>query len=345
MPDQRITPKKIIRVKTILLLIFAGILLFTAGGWGGWNLRKSIYAPKDPLNTARAVREPGYKLINPLLLCDAPTQRQTAQLKPLAIKIRAYAASHTKDVSDFSVYFRDLTSASWIGINEDDSYDPASLLKVPLLIAYLKQAESDPGLLSSKLTYPGESATDNHGVEFYGLQKNAQYTVESLLTRMIVQSDNAAKNLLFSSINLDTLNEIFTDLGVQIISNPNSSYKISAKNYSLFFRLLYNSTYLSRSLSGKGLELLTRTDFKDGLVAGIAPGTVIAHKFGQYDAGPAQSGTNRTWELHDCGIIYHSPHPYLACVMTRGRDLTTLKKFIQGASQIIYDTVASGYKI
>ena len=42
-----------------------------------------------------------------------------------------------------SFYYRDLNHGAWIGINENEKYTPSSLLKVTIMIAYFKEAESN----------------------------------------------------------------------------------------------------------------------------------------------------------------------------------------------------------
>ncbi len=322
------------------------MVLFSIGAASGWYMRRAwalrnFAAPKLP----RQIREKGHIFTNPLLFCEAYPS-ETSAFQPLETKMAQYAAEYQnkKKVTSFSAYFRDLTSGRWIGVNDIASYDPASLLKVPLLIAYLKEAENDPGLLSKKLLYPGETGNDGQQKEFYHLQPNTRYAINDLLGAMIVESDNAAKDLLFSAMNLTTQNEIFSDLGIQIIQNLNSPYTISAKNYGLFFRILYNATYLNREMSEKALELLSRANFKDGIVASVPQGTPVAHKFGQYGERDTTSPTGETWELHDCGIVYNPSRPYLLCVMTRGADLGALKSLIQGISKIAYQEVENNYK-
>jgi len=46
-----------------------------------------------------------------------------------------------------SVYYRDLISRQWFGINKKVGFTPASLLKVPVMMVYFKKAETDPSIL------------------------------------------------------------------------------------------------------------------------------------------------------------------------------------------------------
>ena len=50
-----------------------------------------------------------------------------------------------------SVYFRDLNNGPWFDIKSNEPFAPASLLKVPVLLGYLKWSEIDPALLSQEI--------------------------------------------------------------------------------------------------------------------------------------------------------------------------------------------------
>lgn len=113
--------------------------------------------------------------------------------------------------------------------------------------------------------------------------------------------------------------------------------KITVKEYASFFRILFNSSYLSRENSEKALRLLDATDYNDALPAGVPPGIQVAHKFGE--AGTVEVER----QLHDCGIVYFPDHPYLACIMTRGKELDGLKQSIVDISKFIYGKVDEQY--
>ena len=81
--------------------------------------------------------------------------------------------------------------------------------------------------------------------------------------------------------------------------------------------------------SEKALDILSKTTFNDGLVAGVDKGITVSHKFGEY--------VGQQIELHDCGIIYYPENPYFLCIMTRGDNLDNLKDVIKNISGQIYD--------
>src|SRR5581483_2586054 len=98
-----------------------------------------------------------------------------------------------------SVYYENLTTGEWASLNECEKYFPASLGKIPLLIAYLKLAESSPGFLDKNILNSSEY-TDNAGQEIKpkkSIVLGRTYSVKKLIKNMIVYSDNDAADLLF----------------------------------------------------------------------------------------------------------------------------------------------------
>jgi hypothetical protein len=129
--------------------------------------------------------------------------------------------------------------------------------------------------------------------------------------------------------------------------DPNSEIDyMTAKDFSYFLRVLYNSTYLKKDLSEKALELLNTVDFKDGLVAGVPNNITVAHKFGikgDFANNDKNQVVNR--ELHDCGIVYHNQRPYLVCIMTKGNSsLQDSESVLKNISSMIYQAVDKDYK-
>jgi beta-lactamase class A len=175
------------------------------------------------------------------------------------------------------VYFHELPGARWVGIDENHSYDPASMLKVVLMIAYFREAEEKPALLDQKYTYTSSIDAINTSVVFDSsstLRVGNAYSVNQLIRSMIVDSDNGAKDILLNKMDMTALKQVYDDLHIPDPAASTSEYKISPIAYSLFFRIIYNSTYLDRTYSEEAMSLLSQATFTDGLVGGVPKGTV-----------------------------------------------------------------------
>jgi beta-lactamase class A len=335
--DLRYPPSK----KTALVVATCLVLV---GCWIGSAFKSHTYDEYfDAVQNTRLTSD-SYKLIAPLIGTESPSALEIGRLESIHSSLQAYADQHKDEVDSYSLYYRDLYSSQWFGINEDESYIPASLLKIALAISFLKQEEESPVLAKTEKVYTQQIADINKSVKYLeptALVVGQSYSTDELLKKMMVDSDNGAKDLIFSLLDKGYFYDLFRLIGAKEPSDP-SKYTISAKEYAFFLRLLYNSTYLSEENSEKLLDIMAQSTFKDGLVAGVPADITVAHKYGTYTFADAQG--NRTGvELHDCGIIYRDLHPYLLCMMTKGTNADKLASFVAGMSKTAYQAVEDYY--
>jgi beta-lactamase class A len=333
--------------------VAAGLLIFALGGLAGWffsTLNKSVaITPIRDLNT-------GYSLINPLLYTETPESFSYPTYSPLQNALTNYVtiAEASKKASYISIYFQDLNSAEWVGVNPMQKFDPASMLKVATLIALLRASEVNPSLLSEAISIPASENIPNSSDEAYfpsaePVKSGETYTVQDLMDRLIIQSDDGADAVLTDFLGDNALSIVFSDLHIPL---PGTSSGVSPQQYSHLFRTLYNATYLTSPDSQKALQLLSQTTYTLGLVAGVPATTTVAHKFGESLFPPISE--NPTWPqtsnaatdvpgLSDCGIIYYPDHPYFLCVMTQGTDFPALAGVIKNVSSITWAQMNSLY--
>jgi len=328
---------RIVRFLVVLFLLTLIVGAYFIGLYNG--------AKKEHLIIKKTKFQADYKYISPLLECTL-AQIETPIITSLENELNDYIAKAKKaeNVSDVAVYFHDLNSDNWLGINLSSKFSPASLLKVPILITFLKMAETNPEILKHTVT------TDDFAIPttipnitpLKSIQPNEAYTIEELINYAIHYSDNRAANTLVSLIDPQMLSKVYTDIGLKIPGSEGEENFMTAADYATFFEILYNATYLNKEMSEKALEILTKSTFSYGLVSGVPAEVEVAHKFGE-----------RVYEnfkqLHDCGIIYKDNNPYLLCVMTRGKmtdgdnfdDLTLIIKKI---SEIVYNSIGEKAK-
>lgn len=281
-----------------------------------------------------------YKYINPILECNSDISLNS-KLTPIKESIESIINQEVskKNITFASIYYRDLNNGPWFGINEKEYFSPASLVKVPILIAYLKKAEIDPSLLQKKLTVSDDPETGNNIQNIkpsVATVVKQEYTIEKLLEEMIIYSDNNAYNTLAQNLTGDEIIKVYQDLDVDIskaFQNPNGNI-ITVKNYASFFRILYNGSYLNNETSEKALKLLNQVEYKDALVAGVPKDIIVSHKFGERK----YLDTNEI-QFHDCGIVYFPKKPYLLCVMTKTtQNANKAINFIKEISQVVYQS-------
>lgn len=323
---------------SIPVFTFGAILLMGVSFWVGYLIRPEL---KNTISSLRLNNN--YKYISPLLACDTEMELESEKTESINQKISSYVDKVKKsgDISNVSVYLRDYDGGFVMNYNPDTKYNQASLSKVVVMMKILEMSSHDKDYLNKTFTY--EDATDyNEGLEIKPtkvLIKGQQYSIDEALHYMVEYSDNNATYYLMSILDQSTYDNIYKDLKISPPSDEQIQNYLdfrTAKEYSYFFRVLYNATYLDRDSSEKAIGLLTNSAFNDGLEAGVPAEVTIAHKFGilnhLVDGKPER-------ELHDCGIVYkNDSKPYLICVMTKSSgSLETQKAVIRDISRLSYD--------
>lgn len=317
--------------------------IFILGSIVGWQIDRNYGGSHFDFRKIHLANN-NFKFINPLLGFDV-SQNELKKYSSLDRSISDFINSQIdqKKASVVSLYFRDLEKGGWFGTNENDQYEPASLTKVAIMIAYLKKAQSNPQILKEHILYKNLNSSVKYSDTYNkspGLKEGNYYAVEELINGMIINSDNIAKDVLISNIDSAYLVGVFSDLGLKSPADADvGGYKISPQAYSMFFRILYNSTYLDTDFSELAMQMLSKTSFKDGLVDGVPSGISVAHKFGEtkiYD----NTNSLVSVELHDCGIVFYPKEkPYFLCVMTKGANMDDLAGIIKNISARVFDYV------
>lgn len=277
-----------------------------------------------------------YKFTNPILDYENISMEEFA-LSTRKVREIWSELSKKYGLSYASVYFRDLDNGQWIGVNEKEKFAAASLIKLPVLIAFLKESESEHDLLGKSVTATQEDVDTAYPQDIlpeHPVKAGDTLTLLEVAKRMIQESDNVAMKVLVRNIEEKYWKEIFKAVGVDF-EVYNSDVLVRVKDYAGFFRVLFNASYLTRENSELALEILSHSSFDKGLVAGLPEDLLISHKFGErsYYIDDELS----TKQLHDCGIIYYPQKPYILCVMTRGKDFENQEKFIAEVSHFFFD--------
>jgi beta-lactamase class A len=340
--NKKITPQKNQKQINVSIYFYLAIVLIVGIGIG-YSL-SFIKKGSKTIKTGQAVmdyseiRSGGYEFTNPLLDCDNFQSSSYSNLVELQNSLNEYINTTVKNgnATQISVYFRSLNNGPWVGINENENYTPASLLKVPVMVAILKKAETDTAFLKKKILCDKSLETIENapidGNKFIVIGKS--YTIDELLEYMIVQSDNRAKQILSGLLGDDYIKNVMTDMGVNLRTKDLTKDFLSVKEYSSFYRIMYNASYLNRKMSEKALEILSRTKFKRGIPNKLPKNIKIAHKF-----GIREFENPSTKQLHDCGIVYYPSSPYLLCIMTKGHDFDILVEIISDISEMVYNSV------
>lgn len=237
----------------------------------------------------------------------------------------------------YGVYFEDLNTGAWIGINEKDEFLPASLLKLPIMIAILKKVQNGDLSLEQNVTLAKQDIDLQSGsLGFKG--EGFTITIKELLTYLVKESDNTAATVLLNRfLTAKDWAEVLFAVGLSPEVYEDKHVTINPKEYSNILRSLYYSTYLNRIFSELCLSIMSNTEYNKQLPAGLPADIRMSHKYGEYSYR-GRSGYN------DCGIVYVPNKPYIISVMSIGINKNEAEMIIREISKAAYDFVSETQK-
>ncbi len=260
--------------------------------------------------------------------------------------LRQQLISTYSEHPDFYVglYFEYLPTGSNIVVNNDRAMWPASLIKIPVAMAVMKKIEKGDWSLSNELVILDEDKDDSFG-DLYKMPSGSTMTIEALLRSVLVDSDNTAHFVLLRNLDSSELEDVFRHLGLDEIletlkSSPDADSvdnRMTAKTYSVFFRSLFNATYLSPENSEKFLTFLLESG-QEYVRLGLPADVTFAHKTGVRES-------EGVWT--DSGIVYVNRRPYLMTVMLERKDPThnpsdtEVQELFSNISKEVYDYVSA----
>ena len=284
-----------------------------------------------PCDDVSIVRDNSPSLTKPFLFADVSCESDA--LQSLKQDLTAFIDSQkvSGKIARASVYYKELNSLHWTSAYGDELYYPGSMMKVPLLLTILKQAQRDKTLLERKIQFQSSTKLTVFVPVQNPMQVGSFYSVQELLERMILQSDNDATSLLFTIYNKELYDDLFMKLSIPVQDSEDVYYRMAPSDIAKFFRVLYNASYLSSLYSEYALDLLTKSSFKQGLLQGIPSGTKVAHKFGE------RFTTGDLVQLHETAIVYRGSAAFAVTVMTEGKKMEDLSAVIGALSKICFE--------
>ncbi len=250
-----------------------------------------------------------------------------SSIEPVRAQMKELVQKYQAEGHRVGVYFEFLNTGANISINQDERFWPASLSKMPTVLAVMKKVQDGEWKLSNELVLFSEDQDERFG-EVYKNKPGTRITIEELLKETLINSDNTAHRMLVRNLSSEDYTDIFAALGMEALFDEN--YDITAKEYSRIFRSLYTASYLNRENSQIILSWLTQTRFDEFLHAGIPSDVLFSHKIGEEFEQVI---------FLDSGIVYVPNRPYLITVMVEVGDGFGVEK----AQQIMKELSESAY--
>ena len=224
----------------------------------------------------------------------------------------------------------DFETGREILVNADESFHPASTIKVHVMMEVFHQAELGSFSLTDCLPILNSFSSIADGSK-YSLHVNddAEQTlyarigetesIQELTRLMIVRSSNLATNILLEKIGPEAVNDFIQALGIRGVSvirgvEDSVAFRLgmnnsaTARGLTQTMNLIAEKKVVSREASETMIEILLGQEFNESIPALLPESVKVAHKTGW---------TGNVY--HDAGIVFPADRrPYAISILTGG---------------------------
>lgn len=214
---------------------------------------------------------------------------------------------------DFYIYIESLVGEEkdhqGLAVREEEVVPSASLYKLFLMAAALKQVEKGNLKLDSQISASQSHLQDVLGGKEFGYEdidsETIAYSLDEILTRIATISDNYAAIMLAEKIGWDRVQDLAEEIGAHktTIKSPIST---SAYDVAILLKRIYQKDFLSPESSEMMLNYLSKSKINNRIPAKLPKDLKIAHKTGELSR-----------IRHDAGIVFLEGRPYLIVLMSQ----------------------------
>lgn len=195
-----------------------------------------------------------------------------------------------------------LDNGSSYGLFENEVFQAASLIKLPVIAAAYIEVEEGNLDLETKYALKNEDKISGAG-SLDSKEEGTILTYRDLLRLMGKESDNTAFGVISGILGNDKVDQAIAKIGMNDTSFEEN--ETTPRDIGIFFQKLWDGEVVSKKYRDEILFSLTDTAFEAWIKEGI-PNTRVAHKYGR-----------EVHVVNDAGIVF-SDNPYVLVILTKG---------------------------
>lgn len=213
------------------------------------------------------------------------------------------------------VFVKDLRTGETFAVNTDTVFPQASSIKIPILIALMRQAQDGKLNLGERVEIHQAGLVGGSGVLQFFSDGGSAVSLRDLAVLMVALSDNSATNLIIDRVGMNNVNTMLDRLGLNQTRLARKMIDIDAerserenrstpRQMATLLEMLNTGKLLDAEHTKMALEILEYP--KDSpLHAGVPDTITVAEKPGSLNGAQC-----------DSGIVFLSGRPYVISVMT-----------------------------
>jgi beta-lactamase class A len=226
----------------------------------------------------------------------------------------------------------DLDTGDYASLNGDKVFPTASVIKLPILIAFLQDVEAGKISLNETLVMSRDMVVGGSGY-MQDLPVGSKFSALQTITNMMITSDNTATNMAIKRMGgIAVLNKRFQEWGLNKTRIRNWLPDLRGTNTTTTRELvkvmgMLEQGELLASQKGTAIDIMQRVKNRKLLPKGLGAGASIAHKTG--DIG---------FLLGDSGIVYmpNGKRYLIAVLVESDYDDPVAVTYIQDVSRMVY---------
>ena len=232
----------------------------------------------------------------------------------------------------YGLYVVDLETGFSFGVNELDTFEPASLNKLPVMAALYMEAESlRPGgtaspegesYLESKYKLKDSDKATGAG-SLFTRPGGYEITYRNLIRLMGKQSDNTAFNIVKNLLGDEKIEQAILRIGMKDTSLTKN--ETTPVDIGIFFEELWHGNIVSPEYRDELLGFLTDTLYESWITEGVPDEIRVAHKYGR-----------ETHVVNDAGIVY-AQDPFVLVIMSKGVIEREADAIFPDLARIVYE--------
>jgi beta-lactamase class A len=184
------------------------------------------------------------------------------------------------------VFVMDLATNAYVDLNGEATFPSASMIKVPILIAFFQDVDAGKIRLDESLVVRKELVGTGSGEMQYA-EPGTKYSALDVATKMIIISDNTATNMLIARLGgIRALNQRFKSWGLRttvinnLLPDLEGTNTTSPKELAFLLERISQGDLVSMQSRDRILDIMRRTENASQLRQGLGAGATIAHKTG-----------------------------------------------------------------
>jgi len=205
----------------------------------------------------------------------------------------------------YGFYVVKLGNGSSYGYLEREVFEPASLNKLPVMVAMYMQAEQGNIDLETNYNLKQSDKVAGSG-SLYSKPFGYELTYRDLVRLMGKESDNTSFNIVRNILGKRIIVETITAAKMVDTVIFDGDQETTPYDIGTFFQNLWRGNLVSEESKGEILSFLKDTSYEAWLAEGIPDGVEVAHKFGR--------------DLHvvnDAGIVF-ADEAFVLVIMSKG---------------------------